>query len=235
MNDANVVLKFKYEFIFESGVKKVFEINLEPDSLTYRRHSQKDPPEWTRCEGLKCNSLCGFTDNHCPIMINIEELIDTFSNHSSYENVKIIAEINDRTYIKETSLQDGVGSLMGIIMVSSGCPVLSKLKPMVRYHLPFASIEETEFRVISMFLLAQFLRKRRGLNPDWDLKELKKIYNDIREINKSLAQRIANIEKMDTGINAVVILDNFANLVTIDLDEDELSHIETLFKEWLGD
>jgi len=235
MNDANVVLKFKYEFIFDSGVKKVFEINLEPDSLTYRRHSQKDPPEWTRCEGLKCNSLCGFTDNHCPIMINIEELIDTFSNHSSYENVKIIAEINDRTYIKETSLQDGVGSLMGIIMVSSGCPVLSKLKPMVRYHLPFASIEETEFRVISMFLLAQFLRKRRGLNPDWDLKELNKIYNDIREINKSLAQRIANIEKMDTGINAVVILDNFANLVTIDLDEDELSHIETLFKEWLGD
>jgi hypothetical protein len=235
MNAINDVITYKYKFVFDSGAEKIFEINLEPDLLTYIRNSKKEPPEWTKCEGLKCNSLCGFIDKHCPIMVNIEELIDSFSDHSSFENVKIFVEVNSRTYIKETSLQDGVGSLMGIIMVSSGCPVLSKLKPMVRYHLPFALIEETEFRVISMFLLAQYLRKRRGLNPDWELNELKKVYSDIREINKSLAQRIANVEKMDTGINAVVILDNFANLVTIDLDEDELSHIESLFKEWLGD
>ena len=37
-------------------------------------------------------------------------------------------------------------------MALSGCPVLEQLKPMARFHLPFASVEETIYRAASMYL-----------------------------------------------------------------------------------
>jgi len=49
-------------------------------------------------------------------------------------------------------------------------PIFEKLKPMVRFHLPFASIEETKYRAISMYLLAQYFLYQQGSQPDWDLK-----------------------------------------------------------------
>jgi Domain of unknown function (DUF6901) len=53
---------------------------------------------------------------------------------------------NERSYFKKTTMQKGIVSLLGILLVSSGCPVMAKLRPMVRFHLPFASMLATTFR-----------------------------------------------------------------------------------------
>ena len=34
---------------------------------------------------------------------------------------------------------------------------MESLKPMVRFHLPFATVEETVFRSVSTYLLSQYL------------------------------------------------------------------------------
>jgi hypothetical protein len=107
------------------------------------------------------------------------------------------------------------------------------MKPMVKYHLPFSTIEETEFRVFSMYALAQYLKQRKNLNPDWEFKDLKKLYGNIRAINRNVAKKIVNLDVSDTSVNAVVILNNFADSVTFDLDDDDLTHLEDLFKDWL--
>ena len=60
-------------------------------------------------------------------------------------------------------VQMGVSSLLGVIMTTSGCPIMAQLKPMVRFHLPFASLEETIFRMVSMHLVAQYLRHQDGV------------------------------------------------------------------------
>ncbi len=120
-------------------------------------------------------------------------------------------------------------------MVTSGCPIMEKLKPMVRHHLPFATTEETTYRVLSMYLLAQYFLYKRGKKPDWDLKGLVDIYDNIRTLNKAFCGRISHVEFKDAGINAVVILDNFADMVRYSIDKDNLDKIEVLFEAYLQD
>jgi len=154
-----------------------------------------------------------------------------FNDVPSYEKTKVTVNAKERQYVKNVDIQTGVSSLMGIIMPTSGCPILAKLKPMVKFHLPFSNIEETEFKVFSMYLLAQYFKMKNGKEPDWEMKNLNEIYNDILTLNQNVAEKISKIEAMDAGINAVVILNNFADSVTFGLDTQDLSHLEGFFKE----
>ena len=92
--------------------------------------------------------------------------------------------VKERGYFKIGTLQEGLSPLLGIIMTTSGCPVMEPLKPMVRYHLPFASLEETVFRMVSMFLMAQFIRSQAGKQPEWQLDGLMKIYSGSKKIEQ---------------------------------------------------
>ena len=145
----------------------------------------------------------------------------------------MVIETNQRTYSKDCNVQTGVSGLMGVIMPASGCPVLGKLKPLARFHLPFSSLEETEFRVFSMYLLAQFIRMKEGKDSDWQLKGLQKIYDDIHQVNQYIAEKIRDLENKDASINAVVILNNFADSVSMSIEEEDLWKIEPLFRDYL--
>lgn len=111
----------------------------------------------------------------------------------------------------------------------------AKLFLLAHFHLPFATLDETEYRTFSIFLFAQFLRHRNGLQPDWKLSSLSNLYDDIIKINKNLAERIAKLEKLDASINAVTILNNFAFSVSYSLEEEDFTKFENLFENWLKD
>jgi hypothetical protein len=118
-------------------------------------------------------------------------------------------------------------------MVTSGCPIFEKLKPMVRFHLPFASIEETKYRAISMYLLAQYFLYQQGSQPDWDLKKLAEAYENIRVVNESFCKRLRTIEGKDANLNAVVVLDIFADSVNFSIDSRMVDDLDYLFKGYL--
>jgi len=88
----------------------------------------------------------------------------------------VTVAVEERIYAKDTTVQQGLTPLLGIIMTTTGCPVMEQLKPMVRFHLPFASLTETIFRMSSMFLMAQFLRSMEGKSAVWSLEGLTKVY-----------------------------------------------------------
>ena len=60
------------------------------------------------------------------------------------------------------------------------------------------------------------------------MKNLYKIYDDIRLLNFNVAKKIAAIETKDTNINSLVILNNFAEYATLTLDEKTLEELENL-------
>lgn len=228
-------LVYTYKFTLEDGTEKIFKVFLDSLSLSNIK-PDKEYPEWTKFKNFKCPH-CPINTNaeeNCPVAINLEEIIYFFSEFISFDKVNLIIETPQRTYSKFTSLQDAVSTLIGVLMVSSGCPIMGKLKPMVRFHLPFSNLQETEYRVFSMYLLAQFFLYRKGRIPDWNMNYLKDIYEDIKKLNQNVARQIARLEKNDTSINAVIVLNNFAEYVTIDLDENSLSEMEILFKDYLG-
>ena len=158
-------LEFIYNFIQENGSKKEFHIKLHSHSLALIHESYGELPIWANLEFSQCSNCTLKKAKHefCPVAANIVKITEFFKDSSSFEEVDIQLETEEREYSKRTSLQKGVSSMLGIIMVTSGCPILSKLKPMVRFHLPFANIEETIYRAVSMYLVKQFFSKRKGM------------------------------------------------------------------------
>jgi hypothetical protein len=226
--------RITFRFVFENREEKSFPVEINPDSYQIILPEDIAVPEWTKREKILCPMTdCTYKD-FCPIALQLDKVIKLFDGIPSYEKVTVHVETANRTYSKSTSVQSGAGSLIGVLMTTSGCYVLDKLRPMVHFHLPFATLEETEYRTFSMFLFAQFLRQKNGLLPDWQMISLGKLYEDIMKINQNFAKRIADLEKLDASINAVIILNNFANSVTFSLEDEDFSKFEKLFEHWLG-
>ena len=163
LDSVTDVVAFRYVFTFKNGPEKEYIIRLDKKTLRLIQPEDRPPSPWAALKSFKCPNCPLDESEHefCPTATDIIELTDYFKNRDSIEEVEVLVETQERKYLKQVPLHVGLSSLLGIYMVTTGCPVLEKLKPMVRYHLPFASIEETTYRSITMYLLAQFFLFRR--------------------------------------------------------------------------
>ena len=231
----NNELVFSYTFIFPNEQRKEFTIRVDPETMNIIKTDRSSYPEWSKLKNFKC-AHCPLSEkffDYCPVATNIVDILAEFHDMPSFKHAEVLVVTEQRTYTKKTSLQSGVSSLMGILMVSSGCPIMGKLKPMLHFHLPFASLEETQFRVLSSYLLSQYVVWKRGAVPDWEMNDLVNIYEDIRVLNHNVSKKIANLEEMDTSINSLVILNNFADYVTFTIDEKVLEELEFFLKGFI--
>ncbi|HBA87188.1 MAG TPA: hypothetical protein DCZ75_04125 [Geobacter sp.] len=229
----NGAIGIEYSFLFEDGNRKNFEISL--DSSMHVAARKAPPPAWTALGQHQCPSCTlspAEAHPYCPIAVQLAQVVEAFADFSSYDNVTVTVTTEQRIYSKKTTLQQGVSSLTGLLMATSGCPVMDYLKPMARFHLPFASVEETEFRMLSMFLVAQLKRQAKGLTPDWTLEGLKAIYAKVSEINAHFAKRLREVAKNDANINALVNLDCFAKAVPWAV-RTRLNDLDALFEAYL--
>lgn len=222
---------FNYTFRLDNGTEKTFDINLDPQTLSLIPQTKASPPGWAELSCCQCPNcpLDKASVVHCPVALNVADAIGFFQQAVSHEEVEVTIRTRERTYSKRASLQVGLSSLLGIYMVTSGCPILDKLKPMVRFHLPFANAEETQYRVLSMYLLAQFFVQRHGGVPDWGMTQLPAIYREIQAVNRAFCNRMLTLQGKDAVPNAVVVLDNFAQGIAFNLDKATLDKTERLF------
>jgi len=230
----NKNLVFSYSFRYSDGTIKKLAIELDNNTLSYI-NKVDSPPVWAKLENSRCPNceLDPIENKYCPIAKNLTGLIEMFHDSDSSEKVEITLKSQERTYTKTSTIQRGLSSLIGIIMASSGCSILDKLRPLVRYHLPLASLDETRFRVISMYLIAQYYRKENGLEPDWKLNDLSKLYAEIQIVNKFFCDRLIAMNMEDASTNALTILNCFANYIPFSLTEDLLSNMDSSFKIFL--
>jgi hypothetical protein len=223
----------KYVFEFSDGKILEVPLALEPSTLRLQRDSA-NPPEWTYLDFEQCPNCPLDSDKHprCPIAVNISDTLMVFNDFLSYEVVNVRIETAERIFQKQVALQDALSSLIGVIMATSGCPVMDHLRPMVRTHLPFASKNESVYRVISMYLMAQYFRSKRGMSSDWELDKLKSLYEDIGIVNHAFSKRMFAQYAKDANINALVILRYVAELLTGTLENNNLESLEGMFEAW---
>jgi len=233
--DIHKYITYHYTFLFPDKSAKEFIVTLDTSTLHVVQPVRLNYPEWMKLKFNQCPrcSLDTSKNEYCPIAISLYDPIECFRHHKSFEPLEVSISTKERRYIHQTTLQKGLSSLIGIFMVTSGCPAMEKLKPMVRFHLPFATEEETKYRALSMYLLSQFFVSRHGGNPDWEMKGLVGLYEDIRMINRSFTGRLIGTTTEDASINAVVILDCFADSIAFSITEDLLEEIEKLFSVYL--
>ncbi len=224
-------LTYKYTITLPEGGKKEFVIPLERKTLQLTGMDPKKAPSWTVLSNRKCSN-CPLKEEEsprCPAAVAVADAVETFKTSISYDKVRVLVETEQRNYEKEVPLQKALSGLVGLLMVSSGCPIMKKLRPLIRYHLPFANMHETQFRIISMYLMAQYLASRKGKTPDWALKGLAQIYQDISEVNQSFISRVLTVVKGDAGPNAMVILNAFTDAITFTIDGKMLGELEAIF------
>jgi hypothetical protein len=222
--------RITYEFQFDGGNTKRFELPLDATTVTLVLPESNDQPEWTQLEYRQC-SCCPLDPRstpYCPLAVNIAELVEEFKTAISSDSCTVTCYTPERTYMKQTSIQDGLFSIFGIVMATSGCPILDFFKPMARFHLPFSSVQESVFRSTSIYLLRQYFEHKRGKRPDLDLDRLDTHYSKVQEVNHGLLHRTENIGEKDADTNAIVILNALAQLLSVEIEEN-LNSLEYLF------
>lgn len=225
---ARSLIDFRYQFTFENGDQKDFLLRLDPETHALVEPRPVDPPEWTKLELSTCVNCPLTTATHCPIAANLSAVIPEFEMTKSFTHATVQVQSPDREYVKATTVQRGLSAIIGIIMTTSGCPIMDQLRPNVAFHLPFATPLETSYRSVAMYLVAQAIRKIRGEEPDWEMNGLMAIYEDVAKVNKGMAGRIRAASATDAGANAIVILHAFGDMVTI-MVETRLKELEGIF------
>jgi hypothetical protein len=105
---------------------------------------------------------------------------------------------------------------------------------MVRFHLPFATMEETMFRMVSMYLMAQYYRSREGSPAEWTLDGLMRVYGEVSVVNRCFSLRLIEAAAKDASINALVSLDCFASMMPL-MTEDMLKSLKPYFLPYLNE
>lgn len=228
-------LQFHYRIGVEGGETASFEVELDGATLELRSPLPDEPPEWAALDFHKCPHcpLDSAASPHCPAAVALAPLVEVFDPFMSWHRCSLEVEGEERTVsAPDLPVQKALGSLMGLVMAGSGCPYTAGLRPMARFHRPVQSPDETVYRTAAMYLLAQYLRARSGLDADWDLEGLERLSADLKIVNRTLADRLRAISSTDSSVNAVILLDLLTAFLPMAL-EDSFEELRPWFGAWL--
>jgi hypothetical protein len=228
-------VNFRYIFTFPDNRQEVFDLYLDAQTLDLLGGIPEELPSWTNLDFHQCPNcrLTLQTHPNCPIAAHLVKIVAMCRNILSYDEIYVDIVTPERITSRGTTAQKGVSSLMGLIMATSGCPQMGYFKPMARFHLPFASAEETVYRATSMYLLAQYFLRKQGEKADLELEGLERIYHNVQLINKAMANRLrAAVSDKDSAVNALILLDIFAKTLPYAI-EDSLEEVRHMFKPYI--
>jgi hypothetical protein len=223
-----------YQFKLPNNRQEKFELIFDAQSIEIVPNLKSHPPFWTDLGYHQCPHCPLGSESHpsCPVALNLSTAIARFDRLMSFDAVQVTVTSAERQVIQKTTAQEGISSLMGLLIAGSSCPLTHFFKPMARFHLPFANKDETMWRAAATFLLAHYFSDK-GLQPkDMTLQGLVKIYDNIAKLNDYMAERLRAATSRDSAVNALVHLDVYAKFLTPPL-EDTLEHIKPIFKPFL--
>ena len=232
---ANEIIKIDYRFTLEDGNKEEFKLRIDAETMVLKTKPLKSPPEWTDLDFHQCPHCPLIVEEYpqCPVALNLVLIIKRFNRLMSYD--KVYAEVfrQNRHVSIDTTAQEGLSSLMGLLIATSRCPHTNFFKPMARFHLPFATKEETIWRAASNYLLSMHFEQDHTHKCDIKLDGLIRIYQNIETLNDYMITRIRSASKRDSAVNALVHLDVFAKFLAPTIEES-LDEIYKLFKPFLS-
>jgi len=218
-------MNIEYNFTLDNGTSHKFEVavNRVFDHQTDRAaHSPWAKLEYNQCHNCPLNTA---EFRHCPVALDVEEIALRFADIISYESVQVEVITPERTYLKRCDVQTALRSLLGLVMATSACPILSRLKNLAAYHLPFSTLDETLFRTTGAYLLKQYFIYKEGGKPDLELAGLNRLYQELLTVNRCFKQRIDAACSKDANLNALGSLFALSMAISFSLD-DKLKELE---------
>lgn len=215
-------ITIKYIFDFGTPHPKSFPLEFDAETMKYLLSSDAPTPPWASLQNHQCThcQLSKAQHQYCPIALGLYHATSIFAEEKSYRESHVMVVTDQRNYLKKVPLQEGLFGLFGLIMSTSGCPHFNFLRSMARFHLPFSSAEETITRSLSMYLLKKYFESiDQSNNMSFSMKEFDTYYHNVIMVNQGITERVRLITKGDASKNAILCLDNFATLLSMDLRE----------------
>jgi hypothetical protein len=227
-------IDIQYHFTMEDGQCEHFNIQMDSDKMEVISACCDPLPLWTRLTTHQCPNCPLAPSEHpdCPPAVNMVEVVRRFDSLLSCDETTVSVQADERRIHTKTTVQRAVSSLLGLLMAASGCPMTVFFKPMARLHWPFASMDETLWRAISTYLLAQYFLHLDGGVADTRLEGLSQIYKEMQTVNMAFAKRLRTACYLDGMINGIILLDMFAQSMPDAIDET-LAEIKHLFVPYL--
>jgi hypothetical protein len=214
-------LEITYLFNFNKPNQKKYKFSFDLSSMELIMDEKRNLPDWTLLSNNQCEHcpLDATKTKRCPIAANLSMVSEDFKAENAENEITIGVITKERTYLKKGTLLDGLLSIFGLLMATSGCPHMDFLKPMARFHLPFSSSEETLVRSLSMFLLTEFFED--------DLSRFSMVTNYISDnheklekVNHGIAERIKGIAIGSAENSAINALEKFSGRLAMDVVTD---------------
>lgn len=186
-------------------------------------------PAWTRLDFHQCPN-CPLNSKNvptCPAAAAISPIVADCENIPSDEKLELEVRSGERLVSVETDAQKALGSLLGLYLANSGCPRLDFFRPMAYFHLPLATPEETMFRALASFFMANYFQGRAA--SGFDLSPLNVLYEQVQIVNAHLVLRVKEGCRSDALPNAVVQLHLLSCILPESLDQ-ALHELRPLFR-----
>ena len=227
-------LDIRYVFRLSEDRVETFDVRLDPETLELAAEDRTSAP-WTALEYATCPHCPLDAKNHpdCPLATSVARIVQRFDDVISYDELDVEVTTPQRTIAKRTTSQVALRSLMGLLIACSGCPHTAFFKPMARFHLPFADEQETMFRAVGTWLVAQYFHAAEGREATFDLAGLQDVYERMQVVNRYTAERLRAATRADASLNAVVLLDMYAQMVPLFI-HSTLSEVRGPFRAFLA-
>ncbi|MGJ8641066.1 MAG: DUF6901 family protein [Opitutaceae bacterium] len=202
------------------------EVNFEVETQPRKLSDEGEHPDWARLGFNQC-ACCPLKESdckYCPVAIRINEVMEAFGSSESIERVEVTVRTPERSYFEECDLQSGLNSLMGLLMATSGCPVLKELSSMANFHIPFCSTRQTLQRTVGSYLIKQYFKQLDGEEADWDLVHLKELYDVLEGLNQDFSRRVQASVSSDAISNAVIMFFATSVVVASSLEQQLKKH-----------
>jgi len=213
--------KVIYLIRLESGVAYRFDVQFD------RPPAIGDLPAWTLREEDKCPN-CPLPDApgaHCAAAADLVPLVEKFSALSSIDRVEVHVLTPQYEAHKRTDSQTALSALMGLILATSACPILARMRPLAHMHMPFATPTQNVYRFVSMHLMGCFLR-----GEPVGLDGLDELFSDFERLNHAFFGRLKRAVQRDAGINALLALHSRTMLASLSI-KPEMENIRAWFQQ----
>jgi len=230
------IINLSYRFGLPGGRVEEINLDLDAETIELRASFLPQPAQQAPWTDLKCHqcpgcALSADTNRSCPVAASLVGVVRAFDDILSFEEVDLEVQMADRRLSQRTTAQKATRSAIGVLIATSGCPDTAFLRPMARFHLPLSSEEETIYRAVSMYLLAQYFNARDGGDFDIHLEGLKARYDRLDIINQCLVKRLRSATVADSSINAMIGLDAMAKAIPF-VVEDSVEELRYLFRPY---
>lgn len=216
-----------YRITFDDVHAFSYKIELDREPLSDDDLSTLKP--WTSLENNRCSNCPLNPGQHkvCPAAADLQPVVEDFKGLPAFKKAWVHVRTNDREYSKLANLEEAVRSLLGVIMATSDCPILAKLKPMAHSHLPFANNNEFTLRTISNYVMREFFNMKEGKTPDWELTAMTNDFKNLQLVNQALWHRIHDECASDSNLKAFLSFFSMSSSMTASI-ETQLAKIRPL-------